>query len=144
MENTVSEIIICDFTVALGLVGMVAIRLSGRQFYGDQSVVAAMPRATVARGKIHFFQVGRFVRPEEFALEHEKRGLIPADPYTLAAFNGANREFADTHSNGTQWYDAAGKFCYARFILWNNKRRVYVRRHDNIWNDRYWLAGFSK
>ena len=55
-----SGIIVRNFTVDLSLVGMDAINATGRVFYGDKSIVAAMPRATATAGEIHFFKPRRF------------------------------------------------------------------------------------
>ena len=139
-----SEIMSYEFTVDLNLVGMDAIRASGCQFYGDESVVAAMSRATVARGKIRFFKAGRFVPAHKKEAECAKYGLKPVDPHTLAAFNMANPEFADSHPNCTQWVDEEGKLCCAFFYGRHDVRYVRVHRNIGAWDDRWWLAGVSK
>jgi hypothetical protein len=76
--------------------------------------------------------------------EYERRGLKPADPYTLAAVNEADPAFADKHPNGTHWKDADDKWRYAAFYRWSDERRAHVYRSDYDWDDRWWFPGFRK
>lgn len=139
-----SGIIVRNFTVDLSLVGMDAINATGRVFYGHKNVVAKMSRATLPEGKLHFFQAGRYMQAHEVEAEYSKRGLVPIDPHTLCAFNGANPEFADTHPNGTQWKDVDRHLGYTHFCRSSGERYVIVHWDGNIWYDYWWFAGIRK
>ena len=137
-----SSIIVHDFVVDLNLVYMDAINATGRQFYGWKKGVMTMPRATVTIGKLYFFQTACDTRTQEVGAEFVKRGLIPVDPHTLCAFNAADKEFAKTHPNGTQWRDSEldGVLC-AGFTEHGNERRVRVDFNGNGWDQGWWLVG---
>ena len=127
-----------------------AIDATGRKQYINSDVVAAMPKGTGDEVEVIFFQP----RPEAFkngvisddglAKVFDFFGLVPADPYSLAAVNEVDPSFADEHPNGTHWQDADGKWCYAAFDRWFDERYVYVRRDDDAWHDGWWFAGLRK
>ena len=71
--------------------------------------------------------------------EYALRGLIPADPYSLAAVNEADPAFADKYPNGTQWKDASGNYCCAFFDRWRGGRRVSVRWRGRAWGADWWF-----
>lgn len=138
------SIIIRDFVVDLALVGMAAIDATGWEKYVSESVVEAMPRATTPTGQIHFFCVGKRLKrlgPGEAAIEAVKRCLHLCDPHTLAAFNAANPQFADTHPNLTEWVNKAGEPCYASFARWGADPHVFIEQKDKLWDEFWWFAG---
>ncbi len=137
------NIIIRDFVCDTDLIGMDAINATGCKKYVTDSMVEAMPRATLQSGQIHFFKVGTTLKVGQPAQEAAKRGLRLVDPHTLAAFNAANPEFADTHPNGTEWDDASGNACCAAFDRWGGGRSVSVGRNDNFWYGSWWFAAVS-
>jgi hypothetical protein len=144
-DNT--GMLVYDYKVDTSLVGMHAIRASGRIFSGNEQnlkVVEAMPKATRESGKIYFFQTGRDTPVGELAAEAKKRGLVLVDPHTLSSFNKANPEFADTHPNGTQWIDENGNVCYAIVSVWDGERHVDVDRREYDWPGDWWFAGFRE
>jgi hypothetical protein len=130
---------------------------------GDQWVGLGLDSAPHGEGEtveVVFFQVGRRITEDELQKEYELRGLIPADFYSLAAANGADLVFADTHRNVTHWKDASGKWCYEIFGRWDSMpgyddfvRAVIVGCRGDYWvnhNDNYdwfgndWFAGIRK
>lgn len=135
------SVIVRGFSVDLTLIGMDAVNATGRVFYGDKSIVAAMPRATATAGEIHFFKPRRFNPTEKFDDEHSKRGLVPADPHTLAGFVSANQEFVDDHPLGTKWLDENGNVCFVTFDDWGGRRRVLFGQGDFDSHPDWWLAG---
>jgi hypothetical protein len=137
-----SRILIRDYTVDQSVTGMAAISATGRTFWGHQKVAEDMPRALSSSGKIHFFQTGSYTPASELAREAKKRGLVLADPHSLAAYNKANPYFAKDHPNATQWQDDQDKVCSATFSGWYAERDVEVCRRDSIWKDDRWFAGF--
>lgn len=139
-----SGLLIREVVVDLSLIGMAAIDATKSIKYIIESVVTSMPRATAATNRLHFFQTGRYTSVAELEAEADKRGLTLVDPHTLAAFNAANPEFADTRPNVTQWKDQKGNFCYALFYGSRGERRVRVYRHDHGWDHGWWFAGVSK
>lgn len=134
-----------DVLIDLSLVGMQAINATGRKQYANKAVVATMPHAQNTQAKIHFFNGGRYLPVGEVQAEVEKRGFKSlVDPHTLAAFNTANPEFADTHPNCTQWVGVDGKFCYEAVDRWNDERDVSVSRHDVAWDGSWWFAALGE
>ena len=123
-----------------------AINATGRTPYTNSSVVNNMPGQTGdPEVEVVFFRIGRTIKVTELAAEYESRGLVPADPYSLAAVNEAEPAFADTYPNGTQWQDAEGQYCFAAFARWfDGGRHVRVRRLGNDWRDRWFFAGVRK
>ncbi len=124
-----------------------ALKATGRKQYVTDSVVATMPKGEGETTEVVFFKLdlkGGYLSNEELAKEYEKRGLNPADPYSLSAMNEADPAFADTHPNVTHWKNAQGKWCYAAFSRWYVDRYVYVGQSDDGWRDGWWFAGSRK
>jgi hypothetical protein len=149
--EAVSSILIRHATVNRTRTPMEAIDATGRIKYCNDNVVVTMPQGEGNKKKVFFFKPDASaydkngnISDDEVAKQFELRGLKPADPYTLAAANEDDPAFADDHPNGTHWKDAAGKWCYAAFLRWNDKRYVDVGRLDRDWNDYWWFAGLRK
>lgn len=121
-----------------------AIAATGRNRYVDKDVIAMMPRGDGDESDVIFFKPGRSVSDVDLDKEYALRGLVPADPYALAAVNEADPAFADEHPNGTHWKDADGNWCYAAFNRWDDERDVNVNRNDDDWDDDWWFAGLRK
>lgn len=138
--DVLPRIIILPFVVDPALVGMAAIDATGRVKNVDERVVEAMPRATVATGQIHFFNVGWELAAGELPSVAARLGLHLVDPHTLAAFNAANPGFAYTRPNTTEWVNEAGEPCYATFTRWLDNRTVYVGQ-IKVRGDHWWFAG---
>ena len=117
---------------------------TGRHQYTDATVVAAMPQGTGGEVQVHFFKLGRYVSDDELEKEYTLRGLVPSDPYSLAAVNEADPAFADEHSNGTHWKDKDGKWCFAAFCRWPGEHHVHVDRHADGWYAYWWFGGLRK
>ena len=120
------------------------LKATGRKQYVTDSVVAEMPKGEGEETEVIFFNIGRVVSDNDLEKEYELRGLIPADPYSLAAVNEADPAFADEHPNGTHWKDAGGNWCFASFGLWVDDRRVLVYRIGHDWRVDWWFAGVRK
>jgi hypothetical protein len=122
-----------------------AIAATGRNQYVDKDVVAMMPRGEAGEEvDVYFVKADRSLSDDEVDVFLASRGLVPADPYALAAVNEADPAFADEHPNGTHWKDADGKWCFSTFRRWNVERYVVVNRNDVDWNDFWWFAGLRK
>ncbi len=136
-------------TVNLSRTNQQALDATGRKQYTDKDVVDSMPRGNNKEVEIHFFKL-RFepvawLTDDQLEREYELRGLIPADPFSLATVNEADPPFADTHPNATHWKDSKGKWCYETFDQWDdNERYVDVDRYDSDWHDFWWFAGVKK
>ena len=117
---------------------------TGRKQYVTDSVVAAMPRGEGDEADVHFFKIGQWTSDDDLEQEYAKRGLKPADSYSLAAVNEADPGFADERPNGTHWKDADGKWCYIGFLRGGDERYVSVHRFDDDWGDHWWFAGLRK
>ncbi len=103
--------------------------------YADKDVLKNAPRSKKEQ-KLEFFKVGYFISDDVLEQEYKKRGLLPADPYTLAAWCEKNQE-KDTFY-ATHWKDNG--WCFAAFGSWRGGRRVRVRRGGG-WDDRWSFAG---
>lgn len=124
-----------------------AIAATGRAFYGNQDVVKAMPRGTGTEADVVFFKLdlgGGYISDADLDKEYELRGLVPADPFSLATVNEADPAFADDHPNGTHWKDSSDKWCFAAFGRWRDERVVGVSRRDRGWLGSWWFAGLRK
>ncbi len=120
------------------------LKATGRTQYVTDSVVAKMPTGEGDEVDVVFFKLGRFVSDNDLENEYALRGLIPADPYSLAAVNEADPAFADEHPNGTHWKDKDDKWCFAAFDRWYDERDVLVNRNGSDWLDDWWFAGLRK
>jgi hypothetical protein len=129
---------------------MQAIDATGRNKYVDEQVVATMPAGEGEEVDVVFFKP----RPDEYTrpgfmsdddLERalDRRGL-KSDPRAQAKANEEDPAFADERPNGTHWKDVNGKWCFATFNRWLDRRRVHVNRFDDDWNDYWWFAGVRK
>ncbi len=117
---------------------------TGRKQYTNRAVVDGMSQGEGDEAEVVFFNLGRYVTDTELEKEYEMRGLVPADPYSLAAVNEADPAFADEKPNGTHWQDSDGQWCCAAFYRWDGGRYVGVRRNVNDWDDHWWFAGRRK
>ena len=118
----------------------------------QSDVAEAMPRGQNKKEYVHFFwiDVDRFLKDDEIEREYEMRGLVPVDPYTLAAVNECDSTFVDEHINYTHWKDAGGNWCY--FVCWRDqasyyhgfRRFVNISRRDGMSYSGVWFAGVHK
>lgn len=127
-----------------------ALKATARNLYVTDSVVAAMPKGEGSETEVIFFKPGPeaykngWINDADLDNEYEKRGLKPADPYSLAAVNEVDPLFADEYPNSTHWKDADGKWCYTAFYRWDGGRSVDVYRDGFGWRDDWWFAGLRK
>ena len=144
MVDTVSNLIIRKVPVNRSLTGPEAIQATGRKQYVSNEVVATMPEGEGDEAEVIFFNLGHYVSDDDLDKEYKDRGLVPTDPFSLAAVNEADPEFADDHPNGTHWKDANGNWCYIAFNRWHGERIVNVSRNVRRWDDYWWFAGRRK
>ena len=142
--EAVSDLIIRSVDVNRNRTPQEALAATGRVQYVDNDVVNSMPRGKGNTKKVVFFKESRFISDDDLEKKYELRGLVPVDPYSLAAVNEKDPAFADTHPNVTHWKDSNGKWCYAAFNLWDGKRNVNVHRNGHDWYGSWWFAGVSK
>lgn len=128
-----------------------ALKATGRNFYGNDSVVETMPRGEGNEVDVHIFkpEVWEYTRPgymsgEDLDKAYARRNLVPADSYSTAAVNEADPAFADERPNATHWKDANGKWCYTAFDRWDDERDVAVRRDGLGWDDFWSFAGLPQ
>lgn len=117
---------------------------TGRKQYTDSVIVADMPKGDGDEAEVVFFKLGHFVNDADLEKEYEMRGLVPADPYSLAKVNQDDLAFADEHPNGTHWKNTQGNWCFASFNRWDGERTVDVNRLDSGWHDYWSFAGLRK
>jgi len=143
--EAISNLIVRRVTVNRTCTPQEAIDATGRTQYTDRTIVDAMPRGEGEETEVIFFNLGRYVSDDNLDKEYELCGLIPADPYSLAAVNEADPTFADDHPNATHWKDSSGKWCYAAFDRFDDDERgVFVSRSGDGWHDAWWFAGLRK
>ncbi len=122
---------------------------TGRKQYTDRKVVDSMPHGEGDEAEVVFFKPDLserdgYISDDDLEKEYELRGLIPADPYSVARVNTDDLTFADEKPHGTHWKDADGKWCFAAFVLWGDGRSVGVSRDGSGWGDGWWFAGVRK
>lgn len=121
-----------------------AITATGRKMYLDDDVVKTMPNGKGDDTETFFFNLGRFMSTDKLEKKYELHGLVPEDPYALAAINEADPAFADKYPNATLWEDEYDHWCYIAFDWWRGERGVCVNRGDNDWGGSWWFAGRRK
>lgn len=107
---------------------------TGRTQYTNREVVDAMPKGEGEEVEVIFFKPAEweYTRPnymsdDDLEKALERRNLKP-DPRAQTAVNEEDKTFADTHPNGTHWKDAADKWNFAAFHLWDVEPEVRVDR----------------
>ena len=112
-----------------------------RKQYVDKDVLESAPK--VEGDEIEFFKLGRYVSDEDLEKEYTKRGLVPADIYSIVSYDLENAEETDKMKYvGTHWKDKDGEWCFSTFDRWDGgERSVRVSRHDSGWDGRWWFAG---
>jgi hypothetical protein len=127
-----------------------ALNATGRNQYLNDVVVMTMPKGMHAEVDVVFFkpdlsESGGRISDVSLDKEYERRGLKPADPYSLAAVNETDPAFADDHPNGSHWKDRSGNWCFVTFDSWLDRRRVFVDYCDGVdWSGTWWFAGISE
>jgi hypothetical protein len=151
LAEAMSKFIIHRIKVNRNRPPRVTLQATGRNLYVTDSVVDAMPRGEGEEAEVVYFKPepeaykNGVISDDDLEKEYAKRGLVPADPYSLSADNEANPDFADTYPKGTHWKDEQGKWCFAAFHRWYSRRIVSVYRSGgDVWNDRWWFAGRRK
>ena len=142
--EAISDLIVRKVTVDRTRTPKKVLDATGRTQYTTDSVVKAMPKGEGDEVEVVFFKLGRNISDNDLDKEYELRGLIPADPYSLAAVNEADPAFADEHPNGTHWKESGNNWCFAAFNRWSDFRRVYVNRFDGVWIGHWFFAGLRK
>jgi hypothetical protein len=142
--EAVSNLIIRRVHVDRSRTSQEVLDATGRNKYVDDHVVELMPRGEGEEVEVAFFKINRRVSDIELKKEYETRGLVPCDPFTLAAVNEADSAFADDHPNGTHWKDEGGNWCFATFSRWSVGRYVSVNRSSSDWSGGWWFAGLRK
>ncbi len=142
--ETMSDMLCRHVTVNRDRIPQAVLDATGRRQYLNQAVVCTMPRGTGGETEVFFFKNDGYASDVELKQQFTLRGLVPVDPYTLAAVNETDPAFADTYPNATHWQDANGNWCYATFDRWDDERSVGVYRYDGDWGDGWWFAGLRK
>jgi hypothetical protein len=128
----------------------------------DYEGIDLLPKGEGAEVEIVLFSVpGKDLTEEELEDEYATRNLRPVDPYSLAALNENDPEFADRHPNCTHWKDQNGAWCSIFFQWCDNERSIHLYRPDSpghkylgvyetedvgeyIEYDDWWFAGIRK
>lgn len=142
--EAISDLIVRKVTVDRTRTPKKVLDATGRTQYTTDGVVKAMPKGEGEEVEVVFFKLNGYVSDADLEKEYELRGLVPADPYSLAAVNEADPAFADEHPNGTHWKDGGDNWCYATFRRWDDVRGVYVGRGDDDWGGVWFFAGLRK
>jgi hypothetical protein len=108
----------------------------------DDGITDSMPPPRDGEVDVVFFRTNVVVDDPKFADEYARHGLIPADPFSVAAVNEVDPTFATRHRNGTLWRNADGQLCYLKF---SGKGRVNLRRYKfhRDWTTNLWVAGIK-
>ena len=131
-----------------------ALKATGRELMGDDDVMKAMPRGEGKKAKLVFFVVKEhLMTPDDVDAQYSARGLVPADPFSLAAHNEADPTFGDVRKNATVWRDAEGRQCHLTFYgsapvpYFGGEQKchcVHVGQGFDEWGSGWWFAGVPK
>lgn len=106
--------------------------------------VFSMPKGEGDVVDVFFFNPNRVIDKLELENEYEIRGLKPVDPYSLAAVNEFDPNFANEHSHITFWKDSEGTWLFLESsVFWGVP---YIRVHSDFlgWGNMWWFAGLRK
>ncbi len=148
--EAVSNLIVRRVKVNRALTPQQVLDATGRKQYTDQQVVDSMPHGEGDEVDIMFFKPNLsdrdgYISDADLDEEYELRGLIPADPYSLAKVNEDDSAFADTKPNATHWKDSKGNWCFVSFRRWiGGERNAGVNCNVRDWDDDWWFAGLRK
>lgn len=140
----VSNLIIRHVKVNREIPPQEVLAATGYTQYTNGDVVRDMLKGEGEEVEVIFFKLDRYVSDDELEREYALRGLVPADPYSLAAVNRDDPTLADAKPNCTHWKDIEGKWCFATFNRWDDERNLRVYRRDAEWGDDWWFAGLRK
>lgn len=130
-----------------------ALEATGRSVYADDAVLDLVPQGQGERlEEVVFFMLDRSkqdkeLSPEEVDAEYDRRGLKPADLYSIAAVNTDDPEFADSRANISHFKGSDSSLCFVGFDRWNESQDARVGYCDKTGftsNSRWWLAGVRK
>ncbi|MEX1112282.1 MAG: hypothetical protein WEC84_02360 [Candidatus Andersenbacteria bacterium] len=122
-----------------------ALDATGHQQYAtNPAVVALMPQGEGEEEIDVYFFYSSFVSDAEVEKEYALCGLVPADPYSLAAVNEDDPSFVVDHPNVTHWKDTSGKWYSAAFYEWDGERRVSVNYLGPDPHRNWWCAGLRE
>lgn len=114
-------------------------------------IVERMPRAKADEVELVFFKPDLSERngrmsDSELEEEYKLRGLTPADPCSLAAYNEADPAFVDEYPNATHWQGVQGNWFYATFdyLIGPVVQIDCSHNHGDDWDDNWWFAGIRK
>lgn len=128
---------------------------TGFEKYADPSAFETMPKGEGNEAEVFFFTLYREVDDKGLEKEYALRGLMPADPYSLAALNEADPTFTDKRPNATHWKDKYG-WCGLSFNKWDDGlRHVSLQYHNELggfhihkppakYGCMLWFAGIKK
>ena len=121
-----------------------ALEATGFRFRIGVDMLATIPEGSGNNVEVIFFKCGRLVSSDDLEKEYEMRGLVPADPYSLAAVNEGNPTFVDNYPNCTNWKDKNGEWYGIAFRHWTKERSVLVINSHDGWGGYWWFAGRRK
>ena len=76
-----------------------------------------MPRGEGEEVTIYFFNLERTMSFENILEECDRRGLVPADPYSLASLNEEDPDYAYITPNLTFWKSSDGSWRSLEFMV---------------------------
>lgn len=131
--------------------GSEALTATNRALYVNKDVVDGMLNGQSDQIELVFFKPKpeEYTRPglmsdEDLEKALARRDLDAADPFSVAAHNEAEPDFADDRPNATHWKDGNDRWCYAAFRRWSDGRDVHVDRRRGGWDDDWWFVGVRK
>ncbi|OGZ68796.1 MAG: hypothetical protein A3D44_02255 [Candidatus Staskawiczbacteria bacterium RIFCSPHIGHO2_02_FULL_42_22] len=103
-----------------------------------------MPRGEGEEVTIYFFELERTMSFEEILQECERRNLVPADPYSLAALNEHEPEYAYTFPNLTFWKGDGGWWRSLEFMVKRGRGKSVFLCESTGAREGYSIACFRK
>ncbi len=104
--------------------------------------VRHLPRCSGEEVEVFFFWIDTQMTNEELAQEYEKRGLKPADLYSLAKVNQDYPDFSEKYPNATCWKH--GTKWYRLFFPRREQADCRLSCCENKLMVFWWIAGVRK
>lgn len=123
-----------------------ALRARARTLYNwnGNSFITEMPKGKGQNALVFFFKLNRRIDDEALEEEYKIRGLVPADPYSLAAVNAddADWNFSKKYRNVTHWKNNKSEWCSIIFSQqYVSEDRADTNRGNRTYSENIWFAG---
>ncbi|MBX4195417.1 hypothetical protein KW796_00465 [Candidatus Parcubacteria bacterium] len=143
-ETLLSDVLLQQVPVDTTLSWKDMLESAGRHLYleGSPEMIEAMPRGRAKKIEAYFFRLGYEMDIHEVKYKYKVHGLRPLDPYSLAAINAHDQDFADECNNATYWeVEAQDGWRSLAFHGGPKDRMATLVSRQRRWEGSWWFAG---